>query len=218
MALAAAGPGMLDAMLSAQTLWRAGRTPMASASGMPTGHAALDALLPQGGWPPAALTELLLPADGVGELALLMPTLARLTRQGGVVALVAPPYLPYAPAWQQAGVDLRRLEIVDCDARGALWAFEQCLRSAACAAVVGWPWQADPQALRRLQVAADSGDCLGFAFRDRKHAGNPSPAALRLEQVRGGDWHVRKCRGGNLPSRAFRLPPTAMPAHAAMAH
>ncbi|HST43605.1 MAG TPA: DNA lesion error-prone repair protein ImuA, partial [Luteimonas sp.] len=132
MALAVAGPGMLDAMLSAQTLWRAGRAPVAAASGVPTGHAVLDALLPQGGWPPAALTELLLPADGVGELALLMPTLARLTRAGAVVALVAPPYLPYAPAWQDAGVDLRRLEIVECDARGALWAFEQCLRSAAC--------------------------------------------------------------------------------------
>src|SRR5690606_36276985 len=96
-------------------------------------------------------------------------------------ALVAPPYLPYAPAWQVAGVDLRHLEIIEADARGALWAFEQCLRSAACAAVLGWPLQADPQALRRLQVAADSGDCLGFAFRDAKHAANPSPAALRLE-------------------------------------
>ncbi|MBB1472563.1 MULTISPECIES: translesion DNA synthesis-associated protein ImuA [unclassified Luteimonas] len=199
----------IEAMLSAQTLWRAGRAPAVAAGGEPSGHAALDALLPQGGWPRAALTELLLPADGVGEIALLLPTLARLTQAGGVVALVAPPYLPYAPAWQAAGVDLRHLEIIQADARGALWAFEQCLRSAACAAVLGWPLQADAQALRRLQVAADSGDCLGFAFRDAKHAANPSPAALRLEfaagsgMAQGGAWHVRKCRGGQLPSRAF---------------
>src|SRR5690606_10276333 len=201
---AAAAAPSLDALLSAQTVWRAGRAPATAAGGEPTGHAALDALLPQGGWPRRALTELLLPADGVGELSLLLPTLARMTQAGTVVAVVAPPYLPYAPAWQAAGVDLRYLEIIDADARGALWAFEQCLRSAACGAVLGWPLHADARALRRLQVAADSGDCLGFAFRDRKHAANPSPAALRLEHAEGA-WHVRKCRGGNVPARTFHL-------------
>jgi cell division inhibitor SulA len=204
----------LDAMLAAQTIWRAGRLPVAASGGESTGHAALDALLPQGGWPRGALTELLLPADGVGELAILLPTLARLTGQGGIVALVAPPYLPYAPAWQAAGVDLRRLEIIDADARGASWAFEQCLRSAACAAVLGWPRQADAAVLRRLQVAADSGDCLGFAFRDARHAVNPSPAALRLEYG-GGTWHVRKCRGARAPAQGFACPDarSALPVH-----
>src|SRR5690606_29088128 len=60
--------------------------------------------------------------------------------------------------------------------------------------------------LRRLQVAADSGRCLGFALRDRRHAANASPAALRLEAVRGERgiaWHVRKCRGGPVPSTPF---------------
>ena len=202
-----AAPPDLDAMLSARTVWRAARAPAVADDGEPTGHAALDALLPQGGWPRAALTELLLPADGVGELSLLLPTLARLTQAGGIVALVAPPYLPYAPAWQAAGVDLRYLDIIEADARGALWAFEQCLRSAACAAVLGWPLQADAPALRRLQVAADGGDCLGFAFRDAKHAANPSPAALRMEYSAAGEggWYVRKCRGANPPARPFML-------------
>ena len=192
----------LDSLLAAQTLWHAGRHPATTRDGEPTGHAALDALLPQRGWPRRALTELLLPADGVGELALLMPTLARLGRDGGTLALIAPPYLPYAPAWQAAGIDLGVLHVIEAAPRDALWAFEQCLRSGACAAVVGWPRQADAQALRRLQVAADSGDCLGFVLRDRKHAMNPSPAALRLEHD-GDGWRVRKCRGGPAPTRAF---------------
>ena len=192
----------LDSLLAAQTLWHAGRHPATTRDGEPTGHAALDALLPQRGWPRRALTELLLPADGVGELALLMPTLARLSREGGTLALVAPPYLPYAPAWQAAGIDLGALQVIEAAPRDALWAFEQCLRSGACAAVIGWPRQADAQALRRLQVAADSGDCLGFVLRDRKHAANPSPAALRLEHD-GDGWRVRKCRGGPAPTRAF---------------
>jgi hypothetical protein len=196
----------LETLLAAQTLWRAGRTAILAAEGESTGHAPLDALLPQGGWPRRALTELLLPADGVGELELLFPTLARMTQAGGTVVVVAPPYIPYAPAWQAAGVELAHLEIVEAQPRDALWAFEQCLRSGTCAAVLGWPRNADTQSLRRLQVAADSGDCLGFAFRDRKHLANPSPAALRLEQA-GGAWHVRKCRGGQPPSRNFALAP-----------
>jgi cell division inhibitor SulA len=194
----------LETLLAAQTLWRAGRPAALAAEGESTGHAPLDALLPQGGWPRRALTELLLPADGVGELELLFPTLARMTQAGGTVVVVAPPYIPYAPAWQATGVELAQLEIVDASPRDALWAFEQCLRSGTCAAVLGWPQKADAQSLRRLQVAADSGDCLGFAFRDRKHLANPSPAALRLEQADGA-WHVRKCRGGQLPSRNFAL-------------
>ena len=194
----------LESLFAAQTLWHAGRSAKINADGEPTGHVALDALLPQGGWPRRALTELLLPADGVGELDLLFPALARMTQAGQPVMVIAPPYIPYAPAWQAAGMDLSQVEIVDASPRDALWAFEQCLRSGACAAVLGWPQQADTQSLRRLQVAADSGDCLGFAFRDRKHVANASPAALRMEHA-GGQWHVRKCRGGQLPSRAFAL-------------
>ena len=197
----------IETLLAAQTLWHAGRSASIAAEGEPSGHAALDALLPQRGWPRRALTELLLPADGVGELSLLMPTLVRMTQAGGTVALIAPPYLPYAPAWQAAGVELAALQIVDASSRDALWAFEQCLRSGACAAVIGWPLHADAPALRRLQVAADSGDCLGFALRDRKHAANPSPAALRVEYARdaqGRDaWHVRKCRGGPAPAQTY---------------
>lgn len=194
----------LETLFAAQTLWHAGRSAKISADGEPTGYAELDALLPQKGWPRRALTELLLPADGLGELGLLFPALVRMTQAGHPVVVIAPSYIPYAPAWQAAGMDLSLVEIVDASPRDALWAFEQCLRSGACAAVLGWPQQADAQSLRRLQVAADSGDCLGFAFRDRKHVANASPAALRMEHA-GGQWHVRKCRGGQLPSRTFAL-------------
>ena len=77
----------LDTLLAARTLWHAGHSAAIAADGESTGHAALDALLPQGGWPRRALTELLLPAHGVGELALLLPTLARMTQAGSTVAV-----------------------------------------------------------------------------------------------------------------------------------
>ncbi|GHH57461.1 translesion DNA synthesis-associated protein ImuA [[Pseudomonas] boreopolis] len=196
----------LDDLLAARTVWHAGRGTALAEGGEPTGHPALDALLPGGGWPRRALTELLLPADGVGEIALLLPTLVRMTRAGQRVVLVAPPYIPYAPALQAGGIDLAWLHLVEAEPRDALWAFEQCLRSGACAAVLGWPQTGDARALRRLQVAADSGDCCGFALRDRKHAANASPAALRLEyRPAQAAWQVLKCRGGPVPAQPLRL-------------
>ena len=146
------------------------------------------------------------PALAGVSLALLLPTLARLTTAGERVVLVAPPFLPYAPAWQAGGVDLGWLEVIEAEPKQALWAFEQCLRSGACAAVLGWPQTADARAMRRLQVAADSGDACAFALRDRRHAVNASPAALRLEYLPGEHaWQVRKCRGGNVPAQPLRL-------------
>ena len=205
----------LDALLSAQRVWR-GQPVAPARTAQPTGHASLDALLPGGGWPEAALTELLLPADGVGELRLLLPTLARLTRAGQPVVLVAPPYLPFPAGWRQGGVDLAHLHLVDAPPREALWAAEQCLRAGCNGAVLAWPRSSqglpvDDRALRRLQVAADSGRTLGFMFRDLRAAANPSPAALRLAiDTAPGDGtppqlRVVKCRGGMPPSRRFAL-------------
>lgn len=234
----------LEALLDARRVWR-GQSHAPASSTCPTGHAALDAALPTGGWPEAALTELLLPAPGMGELQLLWPTLARLsaptdgaahpasgpgadrapgrkagqrspkatgqTTDGRVIAVVAPPWLPYAPAWQAAGVHLPNLQVVRCEGRDALWAAEQCLRSAACAAVLCWPEKADDRALRRLQVAAETGQCLGFAFRGPEAARNPSPAALRLVlegRSREGEparVRVLKCRGGAVPTQSIPL-------------
>jgi cell division inhibitor SulA len=194
----------LDDLLLARQVWR-GRNDALPLSKQSTGHAALDDALPLGGWPERSLTEILIPADGVGELDLLIPTLERLTQAGRAVALIAPPYIPYAPAWQVRGIDLRHLHIVQAEQRQAVWAFEQTLRSGACAAVVGWPQKIDHHALRRLQVAADTGQTLGFALRDVRHADNASPAALRLEIRVDRQVIVRKCRGGPAPARAFPI-------------
>ncbi|QWP79459.1 translesion DNA synthesis-associated protein ImuA [Lysobacter sp. K5869] len=201
-------PVSLEGLLGSRRLWR-GQNAQIAPSAQPTGHAALDAALPTGGWPEAALTELLLPHAGVGELELMWPALARLSREAsgheaGMIVLVDPPLLPYAPAWRDAGVALSRLQVVRASGRDALWAAEQCLRSGACAAVLCWPQRADDRALRRLQVAAETGQCLGFALRDQRAALNPSPAALRIAvDAAPRQLRVLKCRGGNAPTRAI---------------
>ena len=200
----------LDSLLDSRRVWR-GQPQARPTSRQPTGFAALDAQLPSGGWPESALSELLLPMDGIGELRLLWPTLARLSQAGDAssdekIVLIAPPYLPFASAWANAGVRLEKLQIVLAQPRDVLWATEQCLRSAACAAVLCWPLQADDRALRRLQVAAETGQCLGFAMRDAKAAANPSPAALRIViDTAPAQLRVIKCRGGNPPTQPLPL-------------
>jgi hypothetical protein len=195
----------LNVLLEAGRLWR-GQAPLARpASPEPTGHAVLDAALPGGGWPEAALSEILLPADGVGELQLVLPALVRHTRAGRDIALVAPPYVPFPRAWIAAGVDFARVHLIAANAKDTLWASEQCLRAGCLAAVLCWPRQADDKALRRLQVAAESGRTLGFVFRDQRAALSASPAALRL-QLQAEAIRVLKCRGGLAPTRAIPFP------------
>jgi hypothetical protein len=174
--------------------------------GLASGIEALDAALPWTGFPRGALTELLVGADGLGELSLLMPALAELTRRERIV-LIAPPYVPYAPALVRAGLPLARLAWIDAPAERALWTAEQCLRAGCLGAVLVWSTGGDERALRRLQVAAEDGGSFGFVFRPLRHAANPSPAALRLlvDASDAGALRLRvlKCRGAQPPAAAW---------------
>jgi cell division inhibitor SulA/protein ImuA len=165
-----------------------------------TGHAPLDALLPGGGWPLGAVTEILPACDGIGEVRLLVPVLADLSRRGRHIAWVNPPHVPYPPAFAASGIEVSRLLLVCVGFnRDRLWAAEHCLRSGACGAVLLWPEECDNQSLRRLQLAAEKGGGLGFLFRSQHAAESPSPAALRLRlaPLPGGlTVEIVKGRGG----------------------
>ena len=200
----------LDALLRDARVWRGQDTPAPARSPHPTGHAALDAGLPTGGWPEAALVEILIAADGLGELSLLLPALAAMSTRERPILVVAPPYRPYAPAWRNAGVDLARLHLLDAGPKDALWAMEQALRAGCCGAVLGWPLQADDTALRRLQVAAEAGRTPGFVFRPLARRESPSPAPLRLSlrgTASGPELRVLKCRGALPPTRPVAFHP-----------
>jgi protein ImuA len=146
-----------------------------------TGHAALDAELPGGGWPAAGLTELLLAAPGGGELRLLAPALSERS-----LLWIAPPFLPYAPALVVLGMALDRLTVVTPEtAADAAWAAEQALRSGALGAVLWWETVQGraftlPATLRRLHLAAMEGRTPLFALRPAVVRAQSSPAPLRL--------------------------------------
>ena len=181
-------------------LCRNGRTavaPIIEASGWTE----LDAVLPGGGWQVGTIVELMPAAMGIGELRLLMPALARITGAGRHVTLIAPPYIPFAPALSQRGVRLERLLVIQAQRpEDILWATEQSLRCRSFGAVLAWPAiTIRDREIRRLQLAAEAGGSTGFLYRSVDAAHQASPAALRLKLRRIASTlqiDIVKCRGG----------------------
>jgi len=97
-------------LLEHPAIWR-GRS-VARRDTVPTGYPALDARLPGGGWPQAALVEIMVPHLGGGELQLLLPVLAALSNQPVArwCVWIAPPLEPYAPALAARGLSVGLLD------------------------------------------------------------------------------------------------------------
>jgi hypothetical protein len=193
-------PPALDFVLRNPAIWRGDQYAKVAIESIPTGFAELDAQLPGGGWPRAALTELLTNQRGIGELRLLLPALARLSKDDKWLVLVAPPHRPFAPGFESLDVNLARLVVVETRSDGeSLWAAERCLRSGSCAAVLTWPSSGPQTPLRRLQLAAEEGKSLGVVFGSTRNAAHPSPAPLRIQLTasRGRlELQIIKRRGG----------------------
>jgi hypothetical protein len=192
----------LAELLAHPSVWR-GRS-RATLETFSTGFAALDAGLPGGGWPRHGLVEILTPRPGVGELYLLLPALAALSRATPArwCTWVSPPHVPFAPALESHGVALSRMLLVRTHL--PLWAFEQALRSGGCAIALAWLPRVGPRAIRRLQLAAEQGRALGLLFRSQRCAQMASPAMLRvlLDPIaeagrHGAHLQLLKSRGGS---------------------
>jgi cell division inhibitor SulA/protein ImuA len=185
-------------------LWRGERQRMPRERLLPSGWRVLDDVL-GGGWPRAAVTEIL--SDGHQGLSLLLPALARLSAEPRWLAWIMPPYVPYAPALAARGIRVDRVLLVQqVAAEQALWAVEQALKSGGCGIVLAWPDRLQPAQLRRLQLAAERGDCPALLFRPVRVARQASPAALRLRArpaPLGLEFEVLKRRGGRAGGRCI---------------
>jgi cell division inhibitor SulA/protein ImuA len=205
----------LEEILRQHPVWRGGALSCA-APAIASGFAGLDRELPGGGWPAAGLSEILGGREGIGELQLVLPALARLSWAGQRVVWLAPPHLPYAPALAAAGVDLAHLAVVRAPGRrDALWAAEQVLRSGSCRALLAWFSSARYEELRRLAVAAEAGRTWVALFRPLQAAQAASPAPLRLSLEPSGDaLCVRILKRRGAPAAAPLHLPLKRPVHA----
>ena len=129
------------------------------------------------------MSELLLPTAGIGELSLLMPLLKQLSAQMRWIAWINPPFVPYAPALEAAGVDVSKILLIHPKShKDALWSLERASRSGTCSLALAWldEKQLALKDTRRLQLAAKQGNTLTCLFRPEQAAAQSSMAELRL--------------------------------------
>jgi len=175
----------------------------------------IDAALPRGGLVRAALHEIIGPPGAAsGFCAALLHRLgAPLTHECEAVLWCRWRHDLYGPGLAAMGLDPSRLVLVrgrrDTD---ILWAMEEGLRSGVPAAVIGDAATPAPIALRRLQLAAETGGVTGFLMQAAlraEHGASPAMTRWRVTPLPGGfsggftdpltpRWRLEllRCRGG----------------------
>ena len=167
---------------------RAGLTGREEASAIPL-CPEMDRALPGGGLPRAAVHEILSDGAGaaVGFAALLM------ARSGGTVFWIARDPDPWPPGLMGFGLPPSRLIVAQPSNHvDALWATEEALRCHAVSAVLLMDERPDATAMRRLQLAAETGGGIGLLLCEAEAEAEegPSMAATR--------WHVTGRAGGSM--------------------
>ncbi|MBL8469028.1 translesion DNA synthesis-associated protein ImuA [Methyloversatilis discipulorum] len=182
----------LHALLRRPDLWRANDTVVDACPTVSTGHPALDAELPGGGWPVGDMSEVLTDCCGHGEVSLLLPMLAQASQADGWMVWVAPPWYPNVSALAAAGLRTHRMLVIQAGSTGErVWAMRHALDSGACSAVIGWFDRVDTALLRRLQLAVREAALPLVLFRSAADAHIASPAALRLQLSVAAEGAVR---------------------------
>ncbi len=204
-----------------QTLRAPMKLPGEGARALPTGHAELDAVLPDGGFPRGAVIEVA-SLHGLGQGTCLLSRLcAQAQREaclrGGEPAWCAwldPSASLFAPGVASLGVILERLLVVrppvEALARVATRLVASRVFSVVVIDTVGVPGAALPTplarwstAVRRLALVAEGGDCcvVLLSDQDRSRAAR-LPVALRIEVDQREPYllgvHVVKDRRGRL--------------------
>ncbi len=173
-------------------IWRADRLDSKTlAGGHPTGYEALDAELPERGWPRAGMVEILGAHEVGSEWSLLAPWLRRPVVDGGPIVCLAPPHEPNAPALLQLGIPVERLLLVRASsAADTAWAGEQALQVMSCQAILWWVGAnflgVTPLMLRRLHLASMARPTPVFVLSpaSARQRGSPAPLRLALNQMR----------------------------------
>ena len=153
-----------------------------------TGIAALDALLPTGGWPRHGLVEISVSGVYTDPMDVLLPALAGLSREGRWLAMVTPPHYARARVNTDPGVDTSSvLQINPHKGRSGLWTLESLMRAGHCRVVLAWPSCRTELMEMRLARAATLGRSLGVLFRHGEPKAGTSGCAVRLSVERGTD-------------------------------
>jgi cell division inhibitor SulA len=146
-----------------------------------TGIAALDALLPAGGWPKHGLVEINVQGAYTDPMDVLLPALARLSREGRWLAMVTPPHYARVRINTELSMDTSNvLQINPHKGRSGLWTLESLMRAGHCRTVMAWPRCRTELMEMRLARAATLGRSLGVLFHHGEPRAGTTGCAVRL--------------------------------------
>ena len=189
---------LLNTLTEQGRIWTAKHWQETQIPAIRSGVTTLDALLPGGGWPLGAITEILYDQRGSGELRLLLPALARLSTQDQRWQLwLNPPLQPCAPALQQWQLDTERVLLTQAkNTQDICYCLEKSLNSGGCQGAVAWLGKLDKALMRRIQLAAEQAQVPVFMLRPSQFQNQPSIAALRLHLHVDNRLDILKRRAG----------------------
>ena len=109
-------------------LWRGAQLGRAAGVTVDTGYPALSAQLPGGGWPRGALIELMTQQEGIGEMRLLAPALAKIGNRP--IVMLKPAQIPNALGLAHVGVPVENVMLLKPSSTAdTLWSAEQILKA-----------------------------------------------------------------------------------------
>ncbi|MDD1795284.1 translesion DNA synthesis-associated protein ImuA [Enterovibrio sp. ZSDZ42] len=200
---------MLDDILALHSgIWTANRLYQPQTQYLSSGHEIIDEKL-EGGWPKSGVVELQLPCFGIGELRLVLPSIASALKHSELVVFAAPPGELNPIALCQADLDLNKVIILHSTLPSTLWCIEQAIKSGCCRTAVLWGKSLSVTQARRLQLAATENDCLLFMF-TYQASSQGLPVSCRLAMTpseEGLNVRVVKRRGLPIPPFHLSLPP-----------
>ncbi|OZB06033.1 MAG: hypothetical protein B7X54_03555 [Idiomarina sp. 34-48-12] len=197
-------PAQVEALVQKGWLWQGQELPAHKAEQqfLSSGWAELDARL-GGGWLQGSVNELQVQQPFIGELALLLPLLAK---PQTTALWVNPPVQPYAPGLSYQHLELHQQVVVqEPDEKLALWAAEQALQSNAIDAVLLWHASLSATAVRRLQQAAEAQQKLAFVITPWQQQEEARAYVTRLQLERADSLSIR------ILKRRFGWPLPAFP-------
>lgn len=169
----------LDELKNRQLIWQASQGKQFSGDTISSGYTLLDQKL-GGGWPSSGVVELFPEQFGIGELRLILPTLAALKQCNKLQAWVNPP-ARIIPVCSDSSTLSQMIIASPHRAQDHDWLVEQLLNSACCSSLVYWTRQLLPSQAKRFQIAAKNSQTLAFIIRTSSCVQQSLALSLRMK-------------------------------------
>ncbi|WP_286237734.1 cell division inhibitor SulA [Neptuniibacter halophilus] len=118
-----------------------------------------------------SITEIVVQGENFSNIPMLMPLLAQLSRDDRWFVWIAPPVLLPKQLLLEAGIDLRKVILLNPDSKHSTYELaRQALSTGTSHAVVSWPGYLSEEEFSGLESAAKAGQSHGIVIRRREHS------------------------------------------------